>query len=265
MTGTAVVEFDWAKYAAEAQRQAPITSARRISCKGGVFALGDHVIGTQMAAIVLDSIWVNTFFSTRFVDGEANAPVCYAYGRSVEEMAPHHTMKKDMSWFRPQSPWAGDRPSPCSVCPKNEWGSADTGAGKACQNRESLAVIPAGFYTPRPRSTDSDLHLIEDPEHYAREDAVKLTLPVMSTTGEWRPYVHKVATTYQRPPFGVITRIYTVPDPKSQFRIKLETLEVLPDHLREVIVQRHTAARETMEEPFSAPGVDGPVARVVRR
>jgi hypothetical protein len=45
----------------------------------------------------------------------------------------------------------------CSDCPRNEWGSADVGRGKACKNVMRLALIPAGQYKGKGTGRNANL------------------------------------------------------------------------------------------------------------
>lgn len=253
---TALTTYDAKRAAAAAayvtQTRAPPTGDM-LSIKGGVFAIGEEPLGDQLCVVVLNSIWENTHFQGKYVEGVPQSPVCYAYGRSPEEMAPHPSMAEHPDHFVPQS-------TDCASCPKNEWGSADTGKGKACQNRERLSVIPAGQYSPRLKSKDMDLDLFdgttkEGQEHFRDVDALTLRLPVTSV-GNWNEYVRKLAAIGQ-PPFGVATRMFTERHPKFQYTVEFELLETLPDAAYDILSQRHDALDgDAMASPYSPPNAE---------
>lgn len=256
MTGTALTTYDAKRAAAAAayvsQTRAP-PQGDLLSIKGGLFQLGDDILGDQLVVCVLQSIWENTYFQGKYQEGVPQAPVCYAYGRSVEEMAPHPSMQNHPDHFIPQN-------MDCATCPKNEYGSADTGKGKACQNRERLALIPAGQYTPRPKSRDFDLDLFdgsttEGVAHFREADALVLKLPVTSV-GNWNEYVRKLAALGQ-PPYGVATRIFIEKHPKFQYTVEFEMLDIIADESFDVLNQRHDAlGGEVMANPYSPPKED---------
>lgn len=253
MTGTAVVTYD-AKRAAAAQAYVTQTRAPPqgdiLSIKGGLFQLGEDSLGDQICVTVLNSIWENTYFKGKYQEGVPQAPTCYAYGRTLEEMAPHPSMQEHPEQFVPQN-------MDCATCPMNEWGSAETGKGKACQNRERLALIPAGQYTPRPKSRDMDLDLFdgttqEGVQHFRDADALVLKLPVTSV-GNWNEYVRKLAAMGQ-PPFGVATRIYIEKHPKFQYTVEFEMIDIIADESFDVLSQRHEAlGGDVMAQPYSPP------------
>lgn len=232
------------------------TSAERsggdfVSIRGGVLTVDDTALpGNQMCVIVLDAVKERTFYATKY---DANAefnlpPVCYAFGRLGEddsEIGPHESMQAGLHYFKPQS-------DVCQTCPHNEWGSSDTGRGKACGERRRLAIIPAGYYEPKPRSRDLDLHLIEDVDHFEEVEIGFLKLPVMSVK-EWARYVSQLGAQHRIPPLGAVTRIYVEPDPQSQFRVKFEFLDFVNQDLLDTILRRHDEASERIVWPYNAP------------
>jgi hypothetical protein len=222
-----------------------------LSTKGGVLTFQDDPLpGNQMVVVILDALRERTFYAQKYdASSEHNAPpVCYAFGRSDADMAPHVSMQIDLSYFKPQS-------YTCMVCPHNEWGTSDTGRGKACGERRRMALLPAGYYTPKRGSRDFDLHLFTEQEHFATADIAFLKLPVMSVK-DWARYVTDLSARLRRPPMGVVTRVFLEPDPKSQFRVRFEALEELPSVLYETIMARHEEAKESIVFGYSAPQGD---------
>lgn len=249
--GTAVTKFDeaFAKMAAE-YASGERVSGSFISTKGGVLTFGDEQMpGNQMVVVVLDAVQERTFYAEKYnADREANSPpVCYAFSRAEDEdeMGPHPSMQADLSYFKPQN-------DTCKGCPNNEWGSADTGRGKACAERRRLALIPAGYYTPKRGSRDLDLHMITDPEHYASADIAFLKLSVTSVK-DWAKYVTTLASSLRRPPLAVVTRIYIEPDPKTQFKIHFEMIESLPDEMFDIVMKRHEEAKASIIFGYQPP------------
>lgn len=246
-----VYEQQWAEQAQEFAQKERVQSALTFSTKAGALTLGEERMpGDQICVIVLDFVRLNTFYGARFDADAPMPPVCYAVGRAEEEMAPHHTMQQDLSYFQPQND--PTIPGSCHTCPMNQWGSADQGRGKACQNRRELALLPAGFYIPRQRSRDFDLNLIEDLSHYQTADTARLRLPVTSTNN-WARYVNLVSAQFRRPPAGVITRIYLEPDQKTQYKVNFELVEPVPDVIAGTIIQRQQQAMQIPHPGFAPP------------
>ena len=230
-----------------------------LSTQGGILSFDDEPMpGNQMAVVILDVVQERTYYTSKYDPARPVnlPPVCYAFGRGDEEMAPHPSMQSGPDYFVPQS-------DECATCPFNEWGSADTGRGKACSERRRMAVLPAGYYEGRRGSKDLDLHLFTEEEHYAKADIAFLKIPVMSVK-DWARYVTQLAANLRRPPLAVVTRVYIEPDPKSQFRVKFDLIEEIPPELFDVVMKRHEEAKAGIV--FGYPPPDPSEARgAVRR
>lgn len=232
---------EMAKTATETERVSG--NGRFMSTKSGVLSFMDEAMpGNQVAAIILDSVYENTYYDKPWSAGEITNPVCYAFGRHEEGMGPYiEGMAQQKEHFEPQS-------DECASCPFNEWGSARQGKGKACQQRRRLFMIPAGFYSPA-KGGAWDLDLFDDPSELEDLDAAMLKVPVTSTKN-WAKYVHEVAREFNRPPMGVITRIYLEPDAKSQFQVKFETVDLVPDHMLDMVFALHETAKDSIITPY---------------
>ena len=111
--------------------------------------------------------------------------------------------------------------------------SAPNKKGKACKEKRRLACIP----------------FAKDAEVLASSEMAMLGVPVMSVKN-WSVYVNAVSAKYQRPPWGMITRIKVVPDPKSQFRITFAEIEPVDSELLNVIGGRIAAAKTMLQTPY---------------
>jgi len=248
MTGRELTAYNekWAKQAEQYAAQEQITGGTFLSTRGGTLCVGDEAMpGNQVCVLVLDAVMENTLYAEKFDADNKASPICYAFGRDAEEMAPHPSMQVDLSYFKPQH-------ATCQGCPNNEWGSADQGRGKACQNRRRLALLPAGIYTAKRQSRDFDLDLFDDPKHYQQADICYLKLPVTSIKA-WSKYVNQIAQSVNRPPHGVITRVWLEPNQKNQFEVKFEMLDMVPDELFDVVQGRHEEAVKAVIQGYSVP------------
>ncbi len=235
-------EADAAQYA----EQEPLGSGTFISTRGGVLTFGEEQLpGNQLCAVVLDAVWENTYYREKWTEENPQAPSCYAFGRKEAEMAPHQSMQSDPEYFYPEH-------SQCTGCPHSVWGSADTGKGKACQNRRRLALLPAGIYKPKRGSRDFDLDLFTEPGHFQSADIAMIKLPTTSVK-EWAKYVQQVAASSNRPPYGVITHLFLEPHPKHQFHVKFEMIDTIPDDLAAIIIARHEEAAANIVTPYTRP------------
>lgn len=246
-TAVALNDERWKAAASEFRAAEPEQSVGYFSTRGGIFRVGDDELGTEICVVIVDAIRENTFYEGRYNPEEQNAPKCYAFGRTDEEMVPHETMQKAPDYFEPQA-------EACATCDWNKWGSAAQGAGKACQNRRRLAMLPAGVFGQD--DNGRTLEIYDTPEHYASADQVTLKLPVTSVKN-WTKYVNKLADSIGRPPYGVITRVFLVPDANDQFHVNFEMVEPLPDELFDTIHARHEQIGPTMAKQYNPPSEDG--------
>lgn len=242
-TALVPISQQWADQATQAIQEEPAGEGLWVSTKGGILAIGDDEMpGNQMYVVILDHYRENTYFDAKYNPEVKLPPKCYAFGRGADadEMGPHESMKASLSWeggyFEPQH-------DTCIGCPMNEWGTADTGRGKACQNRRRLILLPAGYAAPKRGSRDFDVELFTDPAHYQTADEAQMKLPVTSSK-EFSKYVSQLGAQHQRPPHGVLTRIYLEPHSGDQFHVKFEMVEEVPDDLAQIIMDRNAACRE---------------------
>lgn len=238
----------WEAAAEVASAEIPATGGQFLSTKGGTLKFGEETMpGNQACVIILDAILENTAYEGKFDSDNKMPPRCYAFGRLSEqkEMAPHESMEAFPDYFIPQS-------DACGTCALNEYGSAETGRGKACQNRARLALIPAGFYTPKRGSRDFDLEYFTEADHFKTADVAYLKLPVLSVKNYFK-FVNDVAASHRRPPYGVIARVFIEPDEKAQFKVCFEALEVVPDELAEIIMERNAQQIEAKIGGYQPP------------
>jgi len=225
----------FAAYAVEAVKAEEV-SGTFITVRGGVLQFNKQPIaGNKLDVIVADAVLENVYYEDDFDPDAPASPVCYAFGRTEEEMAPHPKAEK------PQHPT-------CAGCPMNEFGTAAKGKGKACKNTRRLAVLPAGA---------ADLTA----DKVLSNEVAYLKLPVTSVKN-WSTYVNKVSAMHRRPPFGVVTEISVTPDPKTQFKVNFETRALVGEDLADAAISRHDEQRELImfAYPANKPAAEEPVA-----
>lgn len=191
-TGKAVVSWqdEVAKDAkAVAAQEASVQLGSFISLRGGRFSFnGNQLKDDHMDVVVLDHVAENAYYEGRFDPDAPASPVCFAFGTDEKTMAPHPDAPK------PQHPT-------CQGCPQNQFGSADTGKGKACKNQRKLALIHA-----------------DQLGDVANAEVAFMRLPPTSVK-PWAAYVQTLAATTNRPPYAMVTTVSIGPDPKTQFKL----------------------------------------------
>jgi len=237
-----------------------------ITTRGGILKYGEEELpGNEMLVIVLDAVHENTYYDGKFDPGVMLPPKCFAFGRNDKEMEAHANVPDpedegaEESYFELQS-----ETGMCSDCPLSQWGSADTGKGKACSNRRRLAVIPAGRFVPTGKRRETDMEIFEEPSDFRDGDIAFLKLPVTSTKN-WAKYVHKLNQDHQAPPFAAITHIYLEQDAKTQFKICFDLIEIIDDEdVLDILFNRNEEARGQIIKPYTEPddeALDAPKAK----
>lgn len=248
------------KMAAKAEQYAneESTPSQFFTTRGGILKFGEEEMpGNEMLVIILDAIHENTYYPDKFDSDVMLPPRCFAMSREEKDMQPHENVpdtdseEAEDSFFEMQSEF-------CDECPMAEWGSADTGRGKACSNRRRLAIIPAGQFVEvgKGRKKSFEMEAFEDPKHFEEANIAFLKLPVTSGKN-WSKYVHQLHKQHQRPPFGVLTHIYLEADEKTQFKICFDMVEVIEDEaVLEVLMARNTEAEDLIIQPYEEPSDD---------
>jgi hypothetical protein len=235
---TALVKWDeeLAKQAeVAAGMEANTGGGQFFSTKGGILSWQDAPLpGNQMAVVILDSVLENVFYEGRYDPDVPQGPTCFAFAREEKTMSPHTIVVEAGNAQHDQ----------CAGCPMNEFGTAEVGKGKACRNTRRLGMIPAGTF-----NAAGKFELNEDEDHYETTAVGFMKLPVTSVKG-YASFVKQVAGALRRPPFGIVTKVKIVPDPKSQFKVVFEPIMNLPDELMGAIMKRHEEVKSTIDFPY---------------
>lgn len=252
--GTEVM--DWEK---EMEQQAELAAAAQrasggggkfFSIKAGVLTFDDSPLpGNQMMVIILADVIENSWYDGPYDPSTPASPKCFAFAHDEDDLAPPDAVDKD--------PYFERQAMVCADCPRNEWGSAPTGKGKDCKNVMRLAMIPAGQYKPqgKGRNVTYEPEMYDDAKHFEKADVVFLKVPVMSVKN-YSKYVKAIAADLRRPPHGVITNIYVEPDPKSQFKVMFELVDVVDSEFMPIVMKRHKAEYASIDFPYQPPMED---------
>lgn len=127
--------------------------------------------GDPFKAIIVEFVSGNFYFDSPYVKGQVSPPACFALGEDPDELVPSDNSPDKQS-------------DACKGCPMNEFGS--DGAGKACDNRRLLALLPPEF------DKDTPLAIIS---------------PSATALKGYDGYVSKLAGTFRKPPAAFVTTI----------------------------------------------------------
>lgn len=204
-----------------------------ISVKGGQLSFGGNPFpNNEMVVIILDSVRENVYYEGRFDSDNVQSPTCYAFDHDDKSLAPHEKV------VEPQN-------KTCKGCEWNEYGTSETGKGKACGNVVRLAVISGGDIDAK----SGDFSPYEDPTALSGQSIAFMKVSVMSVKG-FATLVKSVASTLKRPPYGIYTKISVVADAKSQHKITFEAVSEVPDELMDVVYAKHQEAEAAIEFPY---------------
>jgi len=221
-TGISKWQDELAKHAQETADKEQMPKGSFVSTRGGILSIaGSPMKDNKVQVVILDHVYENVFYGGDYDADNPQPPACYAFARADDELEPHKEASEPVH-------------DQCAGCPNNEFGSAEKGKGKACKNSRRLAMVSADGL-----SADS----------VADGDVVYFKLPVTSTKG-WAYYVKGLNATLKRPPFGVITEVSLVPDPKSQFKVTFNHVGNVPDEAMDAVMERRGKVMEEIMFPY---------------
>ncbi len=193
-----------------------------ISTKGGKFSIGDRIIGDSFPAVVIGAVYENSWFDSKFVEGEPSCPACFAIAYDEEDLAPH-----------PDSPVP--QAETCEECEKNQWGSSEEGRGKACGNRFRLAVVHG-----------------DDTKANASEIEVKGLRLAPTSINNFRSYVAELEARGDLELVQAACNIYFDPESKQAVPpILFEFMnEITSDKALNALVSKWPDAEKLLEQPY---------------
>lgn len=231
-TATAIVKWDekFAAYAKQSTQQvANVGGGTNVKFGRNKIEVGGlPVKGGKLECIILGSCAMNTWYKKDYDANDIQPPECYAFAEEVgdEDMKPHEQCGS------PQS-------EECAPCEHNQFGSAKTGRGKACNNNVRLGLLVA-----------SD---VEDGDSAAKAEMA--TAKVSPTNVKhWGAYVKLLESEYQRPPWAVVTEIQSFDDDKTQIRLEFRMVELIEDNdTIEKLEARFLKIQNLLQVPFPKP------------
>lgn len=184
----------------------------------------------SLQLVVVDFVSRNEYYEGAYNKDDITPPNCFAIHPEPKQLAPSDNSPDKQC-------------DDCASCPMNQFGSAPTGAGKACKNTRVLAVMPP----------DAD------------DDTEIWTLKVSPTAIKaFDGFVAGVNRAFQLPPVGVVVTV-GFSDAKD-----FPSLEFTDPQLNENVAvhfSRQDEAREmlTREPDVSSFGAEKPAAKAPAR
>lgn len=210
---TAISMADIEKELAELQE---ITTASEVGTSDGYMTVrhGNMAIrdipvpDNKINVVVVGSIIEYAYYESAYDPDNVQMPVCFANGLNEKELKPHEFSTKKQS-------------DNCLTCPKNRFGSAPNGKGKACKNSRKLALM--GSFT--------------DIDSIATADIVFFKIPVTSVKN-WSQYILELSSK-KLSMLHVITRISSKSHPKTQVAVSFEQEQLIPKDFLGALLARH--------------------------
>lgn len=247
--GTAVatakntLPVDWEKQMALAaerykQVEASTGGGQFLSIRAGVLSFdGAAVKDSTIEAVPLEAVLENAFYVDDFDADNPHPPVCFAFSASMDTLKPGEDASVLEARMAPHPDSAQPQNATCKGCPKNEFGSAERGKGKACKNGRRIALLHGDYL----KKTG------------AIESAPMAFLKVPPTSlGAWATFVKKVANVLEKPFFAVVARVKAQPDPKTQVKVSFDVAAEVPKALMGSIFARHNEAYALLTVPYQA-------------
>lgn len=201
----------------------------QISLRAGMMAYrGVPIPGNKLKCVILASAIERRYDTKPFDADNIQPPDCFSLSVSGVDMGP------DPNSSNPQGP-------KCEGCAMNAWQPNPNRKGKnhkPCKERRRIVVVP----------TDS----VESGNVRGAEMAM-LAIPVTSVK-HWAAYVNRIASEFNRPPWGMMTEIIVTPNPQTQFEVKFEPIGVVPDDFLPNVHARTQNAKDAVLIPYEANG-----------
>lgn len=226
-TGTALVKWEeqFADLAKETSKGAVVSEGKFLSFRNGDLSFaGESIEDNELNMVIVGWVLHNTYYDpdVKFDAKNPAAPICYSFGREVDDMAPHE-----------QAP--DKQCGSCEECPFNQFGSGK-GNAKACKNGVRIAFIAE-----------------DDLDNIAGADVVYAAIPPTSIRN-WNNYVAKVLKDkLKRPHWSVITRLSVTKEEDSVFQVHFEVAEdgVLKDSkLFGPLQEKYNSVMEGIDFPY---------------
>lgn len=180
--------------------------------------------------VVVDFVSRNEYYEGAYNKDEITPPACFAIHPEPKQLAPSANSPDKQC-------------DDCASCPMNQFGSAPTGAGKACKNTRLLAVLPP----------DAD------------DETEIWTLKVSPTAIKaFDGFVASVNRAFQLPPVGVVV---TVGFSDAKDYPSMEFTDPQPNNNVAVHFGRQEEAREMLlrEPDVSTFGAEKPAKPAARK
>ena len=216
-----------AKYAKDDSARLPSGGGSYISIRGKNFSFQGAALEDPLKVVVVDYGFENALYEGKWDPENPSPPVCFAVAKTADGLAPHESSPK------PQA-------DSCKDCPHNQFGTADTGKGKACKNSLRLALL-------------STITKKFDAAYVEKTDAALMRLPPTSTK-HFRGYLKKITEGLQLPLFSVVTEPGFDEDAATPVVIPQFGDELGDRAVLRALIAKRDAVQGALLQPFDVSG-----------
>lgn len=193
----------------------------------GKIEVGDSAFKDgKVEVVIIGFNAMNAWYESAYDATAITPPTCYALGDDHENLIPHEKVP------------AKDRQADCcNNCDKNVLGSAPVGKGKACGNRERLAVLLASDCSDGPSAGTAEM-------------ATGSLSP--TNVSAFKEYLDNIAAQEKRPVWAVVTEITSEDDAKTQIKVSFKLVETIDDDdVLLALEKRLEKANEVLFMPYT--------------
>lgn len=205
-----------------------------IGIRGNEFKLNGEDLGDLLTVVIVADAYEHAYYDSAFNKDDPLPPACFALAEMEDDLGLHDS-----------SPAPQCDTGMCADCEWNEFGSSDTGRGKACKNSRRLALLAV--------ETDED----GNPTGVAFGEMPHLRIPPTSL-GNYRGYIKRSNKVTRRPAWAYVTEIGF--DPDAEYETLTFRLVAPIDNPEEInqIDELRAGALEALLEPFDVSGYKSP-------
>lgn len=102
-----------------------------LSIKGGKFSLLEQKLGKSLKVVILAATYDNIYYDRPYDPDNTASPACFAIAEHESDLIPHESSPVEQH-------------ASCLHCPRNKFGTAENGKGKACKNGRRLLLAAVG-------------------------------------------------------------------------------------------------------------------------
>lgn len=208
------------------QSSVEVSTTPFISVKGKKFTVNETKLGTSIKVVILSTAFDNAYYDRKYDPDVITPPACFSLSLDGVNMVPH-----------PTSP--AIQHETCKGCPNNEYGTAESGKGKACKNGRRLLLAAVN---------DNNVEL---------GDLAILRLPPTSLK-PFANYVKSVTLRRKKPLWAMITTLMMDEDSDWPVIMPSYDNDIHDENMLKLIYDNLSIYEQVVTEPYVVEGYEPP-------